>query len=181
MILKILERHGAPTKLRSDIVQMYAGLKIVLKTGNAKSEMGQKVGMIQGDCMAPVLFLFMIMEFAEKIEISWKQLGHKMITFITRTKSPRDRGSLTGHVPKTFSKGTLLELFKVLYVDYGALPFEDWDQLTKGVQSIYDHFKRFGLEMHIGRGAKPSKTECVFFCRRDYLNTSRYYQLWRMV
>ena len=28
---------------------------------------------------------------------------------------------------------------------------------------IYDHFKLFGIEMHIGRGAKPSKTECVFF------------------
>ena len=33
----------------------------------------------------------------------------------------------------------------------------------KGVKLIYDHFKRFGLEMHIGKGAKPSKTECVFF------------------
>ena len=33
----------------------------------------------------------------------------------------------------------------------------------KGVQFIYDHFKRLGLEMHIGKGAKSSKTECIFF------------------
>eukprot|EP00978_Attheya_sp_CCMP212_P045159 scaffold335296_cov35-Attheya_sp.AAC.1 len=26
-----------------------------------------------------------------------------------------------------------------------------------------DHFARFGLEMHVGRGVKASKTECVYF------------------
>ena len=125
--------------------------------------MGQEVGVRQGDSMAPVLFLFMIMAFTETLEISWKKLGHKMITFNMCKNSLRDRGSLTGHAPQNFSEGTLLELFNVLYVDDGDFPFEDRDQLTKGVQLIYDHFKRFGFEMHIGRGAKPSKTDCVFF------------------
>ena len=86
-----------------------------------------------------------------------------MITFNTRTNSQRERGSLTGHAPKTFSEGTLLDIFNVLYVDNGTFPFEDRDQLTKRVQLIYDQFKKIGLEVHIGRGAKPSKTECVFF------------------
>ena len=96
----------------------------------------------------------MIMEFAEIFDISWKQLGHKMTTFNTCTESPRDRDSLTRQAPKTFSKDTLLELFNVLYIDDGAFPFEYRDQLVKGVQLIYDHFKRFGLDMHIGKGAK---------------------------
>ena len=86
-----------------------------------------------------------------------------MITFNTRTNSPRDRGSLTRKAPKIFSEGTLLELFNVLYVDNGAFHFQDRDQLAKGFQLIYDHFKQFGLEMHIGKGAKSFKTECVFF------------------
>ena len=51
----------------------------------------------------------------------------------------------------------------MLYVDDGAFPFEDWEQLTLGAQLIFDHFKRFGMEMNIGRGEKSSKTECVFF------------------
>ena len=50
-----------------------------------------------------------------------------MIKFNTRTNSPRDRGSLTGHAPKPFSEGTLIELFNVLYVNNGAFPFEDRD------------------------------------------------------
>ena len=54
-----------------------------------------------------------------------------MITFNMHASSPRDRGSLTRQAPKTFSEGTLLNLFKILYVDDGAFPFEDWDQLRK--------------------------------------------------
>ena len=100
----------------------------------------------------------MIMAFAEIFDISWKQLGHKMTTFNTCTESPRDRYSLTRQAPKTFSKGTLLELFNILYVEDGDFPFEDQDQLAKGVQIIYDHFEGFGLDMHIGKGAKLSKT-----------------------
>ena len=119
--------------------------------------------MIQGDCMTPVLSLFMIMAFVETLDISWKQSGHKMITFNTRTNSSRNRGRLTGNVPKTFSYGTLIEIFNVLYADNGAFPFEDRDQLSKGVQFISEKFKIFGPVIHIERGAKPSKTECVFF------------------
>ena len=51
---------------------MYSDLKIILKIGKAKSEMGKKVGVRQGDCMAPVLFLFMVIEFEETLAICWK-------------------------------------------------------------------------------------------------------------
>ena len=33
--------------------------------------MGQTVGLIQGDCMAPVMFLFMVMAFAVTLEREW--------------------------------------------------------------------------------------------------------------
>ena len=64
LLMKVLERYGAPPKLKSEISRMYADLKIVLKLVKAKAEMNHTVGVIQGDCMAPVLFLFMIMAFA---------------------------------------------------------------------------------------------------------------------
>ena len=68
MMLKILERYDAPPKLRSDISRMYQDLKVVLKIGKIEEKMSQTVGVRQGDCMAPVLFLFMVMEFAETLE-----------------------------------------------------------------------------------------------------------------
>ena len=39
--------------------------------------------------------------------------------------------------------------------------------MTQGATVIFDHFARFGLEMHLGYEKdwkiQPSKTECVFF------------------
>ena len=86
-----------------------------------------------------------------------------MVTFRQHTHSPCNVGRLAGHKKKTFEQATLLALFFVLYVDDGAFPFEDREQLTHGLSLIYSHFTRFGLEMHVGRENKASKTECVFF------------------
>ena len=67
MILNILERYGAPPKLRSAISRMYRGLKIVLNIGKVEEKMGQAVVVIQGDCMATVLFILMVMTFTETL------------------------------------------------------------------------------------------------------------------
>ena len=81
-----------------------------------------------------------------------------MINLWQHTHSPCDVGKITEHKRKNFEQGTLLALFCVLYVDDGAFTFEDRDQLTRGLNLIYQHFTRFGLEMHIGKGKKASKT-----------------------
>ena len=58
---------------------------------------------------------------------------------------------------------TAYEILQCLYVDDGAFPFGSREDLKQGMELVFPHFGRFGLEMHIGRGASPSKTECVFF------------------
>ena len=88
--------------------------------------------------------------------------GLEIITFHQRTHSPRYKSSLNGHKKNTFSTGIMIEHFSVLYVDDGAFPFGNRSQLEQLVELIYSHFTKFGLEMHIGREGKPSKTECVF-------------------
>ena len=121
------------------------------------------VGVRQGDCMAPVLFLFMVMAFAETLEKDWTKSGLSMIKLQQRSHSPQDTGKLTRHKVKTFSQGNLLTLFCVVYVDDGAFPVENRLQLELGLSLIHNHFIKFGLEMQIGRGNKASKTECIFF------------------
>ena len=86
-----------------------------------------------------------------------------MVTFRQHTHSPQDVGRLTGHKKKYFEQGNLLALFCVFYVDDGAFPFKNREQLTRGISLIYSHFTRFALEMHVGRGEKFSKTKCIFF------------------
>ena len=69
----------------------------------------------------------------------------KMINLRQNTHSPGDVGKLTGHKKKNFGQGTLLALLCVLYVDDRAFTFEDRDQLTRGLNLIYQHFAIFGL------------------------------------
>ena len=68
MMLKILERYGAPPKMRSAISRIYHDLKIFLKIGKIEKKLSQTVGLRQGDCMAPVLFQFLVMAIAKTLE-----------------------------------------------------------------------------------------------------------------
>ena len=162
-MLKIIERFGAPPKLRSTISIMYWDLKIVLKIGKVEEKMVHTGGLRQGDCVAPVLLLFMVMAFTKTLEKEWIKAGLQMVTLKQHLHSPSNVGILTGYKKKNFSQGTLFALFCVLYVYDGAFPFEDCDQLKRGISLVFYHFSTFWLEIHIGRGDKASKTKCIFF------------------
>ena len=51
----------------------------------------------------------------------------------------------------------------MLYIDDGSFTFTTREQLKTVLNLIYSQFKKFGLEMHIGRGLKASKIEFIFF------------------
>ena len=57
----------------------------------------------------------------------------------------------------------LFEIFCMLYVDDGAFAFVSRRDLEIGATLVYNQFARLGLEMHVGKENKKSKTECVFF------------------
>ena len=142
-MFKILERYGASPKLRSAISRMYQDLKVVLKIGKIEEKMSQTVEVRQGDCMAHVMFLFMVIVFAETLETEWIKEYLRMINLRQHTHSTRDVGKLTGHNKNNFEQDTLLSLFFVLYVDDSVFTFEYRNQLTRGLNLIYQHFTRF--------------------------------------
>ena len=109
-----------------------------------------------------VLFLFMVMALAETLEKEWVRAGLKMVTLKQQHTGHVTTANLLGTSVKP-SRKALLNILCVLYVDGGAFTFEDRDQLERGISLIYPHFTRFGLEMHIGKEKKASKTECVLF------------------
>jgi hypothetical protein len=50
-----------------------------------------------------------------------------------------------------------------LFADNAVFFFNTRDDLEKGASCLYEHLLKFGLMMHIGIGATPSKTEAMFF------------------
>ena len=86
-----------------------------------------------------------------------------MIKFKLHSNSPQSSGRITSQPAKTFSHGTLIEIFCMLYVDDRAFSFETSKDMETGSNILFKLFKRFGLQMNSGSKSKLSKTEFVFF------------------
>ena len=173
MLLLVLEKYGAPPKFVSAVGKMYENNLVVLKIEKESAEMRQTVGVRQGDNMAPVLFLFMMNAFAESLEIVWKQKEIPVLKVMTTNTNAIEEGQVCSHTQAMYKSRSLttFEIFQCLYVDDGAFPFDTREDMIQGMNLIYQHFARFGLEMHIGRNGKVSKTECVFFPPPQYIAT----------
>ena len=115
--------------------------------------------------MAPVLFLFLMTAFAQTLELEWKKSGIPILSVMTAGDEHLADGKICSHTSKMAKSKKLIayEILQCLYVDDGAFPFGTREDMQRGMELIYHHFARFGLEMHIGRGTSESKTECVFF------------------
>ena len=101
--------------------------------------------------------------FAETLDAEWTKEEIPKATFHYTPFNQFQNGQLTSHPPKSFRSGDIFEVIQTLYLDDGAFIFGTREDMTEGLQLVYDHFARFGLDMHIGRGETQSKTECVFF------------------
>ncbi len=125
--------------------------------------------------MAPVLFLFLMTAFAETLEIEWRRKSINVCTVMASNKDDINTCQLSSHTPKMFKSRLLTahEIFQCLYVDDGAFPFDSRESLKKGMNLVFNHFARFGLEMHIGQGGEASKTECIFFPPPQFFKTQR--------
>ena len=55
------------------------------------------------------------------------------------------------------------EFFASLFADDCAVLFESHEDMVIGMDYMYQHFLKFGLEIHLGRGTAKSKTEAMFF------------------
>ena len=70
---KLLTKYGCLPDLRSVIARMYKDIRVRLIIGKIDTTIPFYVGVKQGDRMAPVLFLFIIMGFAETLEREFQQ------------------------------------------------------------------------------------------------------------
>jgi hypothetical protein len=79
------------------------------------------------------------------------------------------KGSLTRRTVARTAKSKF-EHARSFYADDGAFIFLSYEDLVKGTEYIFKQFKRFGLEMHVGKRTispggqdEDSKTEAMFF------------------
>ena len=143
LMLALLTTYGADPRLVDVVRRLYENMTVKLTIGEATRVIQYGVGVQQGDNIAPVLFLFLLMAFAQTLEQFWD-------VPIPEYVYPLENNAGQLRRQKSTKQGRLLTLFYFLYVDDGAFLFETREDLAKGAQLLFDHFARFGLIMHIG-------------------------------
>jgi hypothetical protein len=124
------------------------------------------VGVRQGDNVPSVIFLFLMSAFAETLENEWSDSDLYEPEFINTTEMIK--GQLTGHTRNTHQRTMKFIIHQILYIDDGAFFFDNREDAEKGLEMIHRIFASFGLEMHIGRGEQPSKTEIMYILTANF-------------
>ena len=177
LIIKVLQKYGAPPKFCDVIKRLYTDIIVTLQIGKEKAEIPQAVGVRQGDNLSPVLFLFLMSAFAKTLEAEWKAAGISTAEFkrvpLSNINHLMSDGKLTSHNRNNLDSGTLFEIMQILYVDDGAFFFNTREEMIRGLELIRKVFARLGLEMHLGSDGKASKTEAM------YIPTAPFYTITR--
>ena len=152
-------------------IRLRYGAKIKVKFGEVDSEIDSTIGVRQGSCEGPVLFLFIMQAAMETLE---RPDGVSKPEFMTR-----EYGKITGERTSRVRDAYSFELWTSLFADDCFLLFQSRDELIQGSSRIFAHLRKFGLCMHVGRGDAASKTEAMYFppprTAYEAADTSRFY------
>lgn len=148
----VLLKFGIPASLVSLIENLHTGVRVSLSVGKEEAEFASKVGVKQGDSLAPVLFIFFVEACLRSLDSSsWDSpVFRTKNDFVMRGRS---------HV----ALGTEFEFPFAFYADDGAFVFCSRSDLESGVAALRAHFSRWSLEMHVGKNGADSKSVAIFF------------------
>ena len=162
----ILRRYGVPDEMVSRIAEMYRDNVVKLRVDHADDVFANStVGVKQGDCLSPVLFLFVMaaametMQWPasiEPIKFTWNSDGRVQDH---SSRWCRDPGKTAADDTGTTN---------IEYADDLILMFQTRPDLTVGFTALNTHLLRFGLEFHLARSADPSKTIAMYIPSPSY-------------
>ena len=152
-LFAVLRRFGLPDHFVNVVIRLHEKAKIEVKVGEVESELESSIGVRQGSCEGPVLFLFIMQAAMETMKwpVPKPEFRTRANGVTMGEKSERKRGA------------TAFDFWLSLFADDCAIFFNSRADLITGSSYLYNHLRKFGLLMHIGNGAVPSKTEAMYF------------------
>ena len=152
----VLRRYGMPDHFINIIIRLHDQAKLKMEIAGTDTMIDVTIGVRQGSCEGPVLFLFIMNAAMETME--WP--AHiKMPTFLYDDKTGPTGGNPTKRRARAF------QVWHSLFADDAACFFETRADLVEGSNFLCQHLRKFGLQMHVGRGSTPSKSEAMFLPR----------------
>jgi len=139
LLWQILDKSGVPRKIINLIRTLHTDVNVSFKIGNSSRSFSNSIGVKQGDTLGPLLFLF----FITAILKTWQDTS---LVNACHFRSMFSLEKLHGRRPSTI--GDPFSLLTSAYADDTAAFFTNREEATAGVQEIYAHFARFGMEIH---------------------------------
>jgi hypothetical protein len=152
-LFAVLRRFGLPDHFVNVVIRLHEKAKIKVKVGEVECELESSIGVRQGSCEGPVLFLFIMQAAMETMKwpVPKPEFRTRANGVTMGEKSGRKRGA------------TSFDFWLSLFADDCAIFFNSRADLITGSSYLYNHLRKFGLLMHVGNGAVPSKTEAMYF------------------
>ena len=160
MLLEILRKYGIPEKLIDIIRRLHTGNSTKFKINGVERVFECRVGVKQGDNLAPILFIFVMQALFDSLENDWPVEKPKFCW--APDKNWKGRGKLLNSFTCSDSTAHSFNFWKSLYADDGAIVFTSREDLVVGSNILFDRLKQFGMKMHVGKDGKKSKTEALF-------------------
>ena len=123
-LFAVLRRYGMPDHFVKVLIRLHYGAKIKVKIGEVDSKIDSTIGVRQGSCEGPVLFLFIMQAAMETLE--WPD-GVSNPEFMTR-----EYGKTIGERTSRVRDASSFELWTSLFADDCVLPFQSRNELIRG-------------------------------------------------
>jgi len=152
----VLQRYGVPPKLLGRIQNLYENTKIEISVGDEKDFINSNTGVKQGDNLSPTLFIFVMQAALETLKDleQWPEGGNPIFFWNKDGTTVGKNWRIQSGKEFTYSGSC--------YADDNVFIYDSREALMAGTNIIFDHFLKFGLEMHVGRNGRRSKTEAMY-------------------
>mmetsp|Transcript_2185 Transcript_2185/g.3485 ORF Transcript_2185/g.3485 Transcript_2185/m.3485 type:complete len:125 (-) Transcript_2185:72-446(-) len=124
---------------------------MTFKSGKAKYESINVVGVKQGDNLAPVLFLFVMQAAMKTLDSVWREhnITTPLFSWQQEVENKPNNSTLTSQNPN--KRGSLFDFWRSFYADDGAYLYASRDDMIQGTSFLHVHFI-----MHTGTRASAT-------------------------
>ena len=155
LLWEILAKFGVPVKLIRLLKSLHKNIDVKFEVNDISHTINCIIGVKQGDILGPVLFTI----FIAAVMITWRAAYDRPLCMF---RSKEDF-VMTGR--RHQAKGLEFPVEDSEYADDTAVLFASRQLLEESTPLLLEHFKRFGMEVHVGhieQPDKPSKTNILF-------------------